>query len=102
MFSIEIIPNNEILLSGRLDASQSEKAKEVLDTVNESSVVNFKNLDYISSAGLGVLFATQKRLRSVGKGLKLTNMNSHIRDVFRYARFDLLFEIEQSGSGKTG
>ena len=96
MFSIEITPSNEILLSGRLDASQTERAKEVLDKVSESAVVNFKNLDYISSAGLGVLFATQKRLRGAGKGLKLTNMNSHIRDVFRYARFDLLFEIEQS------
>ncbi len=98
MFSIEITPNKEVLLFGRLDASQAEKAKEVLDTVNESAVVNFKDLDYISSAGLGVLFATQKRLRNTGKGLKLTNMNSHIRDVFRYARFDLLFEIEQSPS----
>jgi anti-sigma B factor antagonist len=94
MFSIEITPNNEILLSGRLDASQTEKAKEVLDKVTVSAVVNFKNLDYISSAGLGVLFAAQKRLRNSGKGLKLTNMNSHIRDVFRYARFELVFEIE--------
>jgi anti-anti-sigma factor len=94
MFSIDITPNNEILLSGRLDASQTEKAKEVLDKVADSAVVNFKNLDYISSAGLGVLFAAQKRLRNSGKGLKLTNMNSHIRDVFRYARFELVFEIE--------
>ena len=94
MFSIEINSSNEILLSGRLDASQTEKAKEVLDKVADSAVVNFKNLDYISSAGLGVLFAAQKRLRSSGKGLKLTNMNSHIRDVFRYARFELVFEIE--------
>ncbi len=94
MFNIEITPNNEIVLSGRLDASQTEKAKEVLDKVIDSAVVSFKDLDYISSAGLGVLFAAQKRLRSSGKGLKLTQMNSHIRDVFRYARFELVFEIE--------
>lgn len=94
MFTIEIAPKNEIVLSGRLDASQTEKAREVLDKVTDSVIVNFKDLEYISSAGLGVLFATQKRLRTSGKGLKLTNMNSHIRDVFRFARFDLVFEIE--------
>ena len=93
MFSIEIV-GNEVLLSGRLDASQTEKAKEVLDGLNDSAIVNFKNLDYISSAGLGILFATQKRLKAVGKSLKLSNMNQHIRDVFRYARFELVFEIE--------
>jgi anti-sigma B factor antagonist len=94
MFSIDVNPNNEILLSGRLDASQTERAKEVLDKVTDSAIVSFQNLEYISSAGLGVLFATQKRLRESGKGLKLRNMNKHIRDVFRYARFDLIFEIE--------
>ena len=93
MFNIEITASNEIILSGRFDASQTEKAKEVLDTVTDSAVVNFKDLEYISSAGLGTLFAAQKRLRSSGKGLKLVNMNSHIRDVFRYARFELVFEI---------
>ena len=94
MFSIEIAPNNEIVLSGRLDASQTDKAREVLDKVTDSAVVSFKDLEYISSAGLGVLFAAQKRLRSSGKGLKLTKMSSHVRDVFRIARFDLIFEVE--------
>ena len=94
MFTIEITSNNEILLVGRLDASQTETAKEVLDKVTDSAIVNFQNLEYISSAGLGVLFATQRRLRESGKGLKLRNMNKHIRDVFRFARFDLIFEIE--------
>jgi len=94
MFTIKMKSQNEILLSGRLDASQIDKVKEILDTITDSSVVNFKGLEYISSAGLGVLFAAQKRLRASGKGLKLINMSSLIRDVFRIARFDLVFEIE--------
>jgi anti-sigma B factor antagonist len=94
MFDFKIAEDGQILLSGRLDASQSERAKKEFDKISKSSVVNLKDLEYISSAGLGVLFATQKRLKDGGQGLKLINMNQHIRDVFRYARFDLIFEIE--------
>jgi anti-anti-sigma factor len=94
MFSIEVRPNKEILLSGRLDATETEKAKAIFDTITDSAIVNFATLDYISSAGLGILFAAQKRLRQSGKGLKLVNMNTDIREVFRYARFDTIFEIE--------
>ena len=94
MFNIQIRNENEIILSGRFDASQEEKAKKVFNTINKSCIVNFEALDYISSSGLGVLLATQKRLSETGNHLKLVNMNDHIRDVFRYARFDMIFEIE--------
>lgn len=94
MFEMRIAGDGQILLSGRLDASQSEKAKSEFDKITKSAVVNLKDLEYISSAGLGVLFAAQKRLKDGGQGMKLINMNQHIRDVFRYARFDLIFEIE--------
>jgi len=94
MFTIEKTSGNVIRLSGRLDASQADSARAVLDTITDSTVVDFKDLEYISSAGLGVLFATQKRLREAGKELTLTSMNAHIRDVFRYARFDVIFRIE--------
>ncbi len=94
MFDLKIAADGQIILSGRLDASQSEKARVEFDKITKSAVVNFKDLEYISSAGLGVLFAAQKRLKDSGQGLKLVNMNQHIRDVFRYARFDLIFEIE--------
>ncbi len=53
------------------------------------------NLQYISSAGLGVLVKTHKRLMGAGGGgLKLINVNSHINDIFGYSGFDNLFEIE--------
>jgi anti-anti-sigma regulatory factor len=38
--------------------------------------------------------ATQKRLSEKGQKLKLKNVSGHIRDVFRIARFDLIFELE--------
>ncbi len=94
MFDIRIEESGSVFLSGRLDAAQVEKAHEVLNKVTKSTVVDFKDLQYISSAGLGVLLAAQKRLSQTGARLKLVNMSSHIKDVFHYARFDMIFEIE--------
>jgi anti-sigma B factor antagonist len=94
MFDVTINEKGEVLLSGRFDASQAEKAKKVFDRIDESGIVDFKDLEYISSAGLAVLLATQKRLSESGKRLKLVNMNKYIGNVFRYAGFDTIFEIE--------
>jgi anti-sigma B factor antagonist len=92
MFSI-IQQENEIRLSGRFDASQVPAASEVFDHLTKTAQVNFHDLEYISSAGLGVLLKTQKRLGASGQKLVLTGMNKLVRDVFRIARFDLVFEI---------
>ena len=93
MLNITTNEDGHILLAGRFDASQVAQAKEVFEQLNTSATVDFRDLEYISSAGLGVLLFTQKRLREAGSGLKLINMNNHIRDVFRYAGFNTIFKI---------
>ena len=94
MFDIRIAENGEIFLSGRFDAAQAERAQAVFSKIEKSCIVNFKDLEYISSAGLGELLMAQKRLDRAGESLKLVNLNKYIRDVFRYAGFDTIFEIE--------
>lgn len=94
MFDIRINEEGNVILSGRLDAAQTEKASAVMGKISRSVTVDFKDLQYISSAGLGVLLATQKRLSQSGQKLRLINMNSHIKDVFHFARFDVIFEIQ--------
>jgi anti-sigma B factor antagonist len=94
MFDVRKGTNGEILLSGRLDASQVEKVRDQLKTVTTSCTVDFTSLEYISSAGMGVLLGTQKRLADSGQSLKLVNLNRHIREIFRIAGFDNVFPIE--------
>jgi anti-sigma B factor antagonist len=94
MFVIERSDNGFIRLSGRLDASQADKARGFLDTMRESCTLDFSELDYISSAGLGVLLGAQKRLNESGHKLRLIKLNKHIKDIFLYAGFDHIFEIE--------
>ncbi len=82
-----------IRLKGRFDASQAEAAKAVFLSLEGATTVDFGGLDYISSAGLGILLAAQKGLRAKGAGLRLVNVNGHILDVLSLSGFDQVFEI---------
>ena len=93
MFEIEMTEGGILSVEGRLDAAQSVKAQEFLDRVDGQCVLDLSGLEYISSAGLGVLLKTHKRLMGSGSGIKLVNVNHHIHDIFRYSGFDKLFEI---------
>ncbi len=93
MFEIETGEDGVIRLRGRFDAAQAETAGRVLDQVAESRVVDCSDLKYISSAGLGLLFAVQRRLVDRGQGLRLVNLSPHLREIFAIARFDQIFDI---------
>ena len=87
------VEDRTILLTGRLDAAEAERARKVFLGLTDTTVVDFARLDYISSAGLGVLLAAQKNLSERGQGLRLINVSGHIRDVLHFSGFDQIFEI---------
>lgn len=97
MFELSIADDGTVVVEGRLDAAQAVKAQTFLDKIQGQCVLDMAKLEYISSAGLGVLLKTHKRLMGSGKGLKLINVNHHINDIFRYSGFDKLFEITPGG-----
>ena len=98
MLAIEFGQNGAVVISGRLDAAQSPTAQSFLDNVQGNVTLDCSGLDYISSAGLGVLLKTQKRhLASAGK-LRIAGLKPHMRDIFAYSGFDKLFEIEPAAS----
>ena len=94
MFEIEATEDGRIRLSGRLDASQVERARAVLATLSHSCTLDFSELEYISSLGLGVLLEAQKRLGETGCRLEVTNLSDHIDDLFRLAGFDQIFDVK--------
>ena len=93
MFDIGFNDRGEVAVSGRLDAAQSARAQAFLDQVDGGCVIDMAMLEYISSAGLGVLLKTQKRAMTSAGTLKLINVNTQINDIFRYSGFDKLFKI---------
>ena len=93
MFEIEQGDKGRVVFSGRLDAAQCAKAQAFLDAAAEPREFDFGGLEYISSAGLGVLLKTQKRLKAAGGALRVKGVSRHVHDIFKYAGFDQIFEI---------
>jgi anti-sigma B factor antagonist len=94
MLAIDFGPDGAVVVAGRLDASQAPAAQSFLDGVQGVVTLDCSRLEYISSAGLGVLLKTQKRLLASTGKLRLAGVSPHLRDIFIYSGFDQIFEIE--------
>jgi len=60
----------------------------------DSLIIDFSELEYISSAGLRVLIATQKKLKPENIPMTITNVNDTINEIFRMSGFDKILKIE--------
>jgi anti-anti-sigma factor len=89
-----------VTLSGRLDAvtvPEFEKSiRELVDSGNSRIVVDFDQLDYISSAGLRGLLLMAKLLNAKGGQSCLANVKGNVRSVFDMCGFCSVFKIENS------
>ena len=83
-------------LEGRLDtttAPELEQALKVDMEVADELTLDFGKLEYISSAGLRVLLAAHKAMSAKG-GMKVTNANEMVREVFDVTGFSDILSIE--------
>jgi anti-sigma B factor antagonist len=94
MIDIKTNGNNKIYISGRFDASQTEKADNIFDLIDNDCTIDFTGLDYISSAGLGCLLKLHVRINKDGHKITLKNLNRHVREVFKYSKLDNVFIID--------
>ncbi len=60
----------------------------------DSLIIDFSDLEYISSAGLRVLISTQKKLKSENIPMTIKNVNDTINEIFRMSGFDKILTIE--------
>ena len=86
----------EIAVEGRLDTMTApELEAELKKSLEgaESLVLDFSKLNYISSAGLRVLLSAHKAMAKKG-GMKVTNVNEIVREVFDVTGFVDILTIE--------
>ena len=96
---IEIKKNTNdttIEIVGRLDTTTAPALDKVInediaDTKN--LILDFKGLEYISSAGLRVVLSAQKKMQKVGS-MKVINVCEAVMEVFEMTGFADILAIE--------
>lgn len=56
-------------------------------------LLNFENVEHLSSAALGMLITLHKRITESRGQLKLSNINPQIYEVFKITRLNKVFDI---------
>lgn len=82
-----------LLLDGRVTSENAPSLKNELNRVKGNLYVDFSRVTYMSSAGLGVLLATQKRLRANHKELFLCDVAPAIRNIFSLSGMESFFQF---------
>jgi anti-anti-sigma factor len=89
-------------VSGRMDATSAPDCQQqLLDLVNQGQsviVLDLKELEYMSSAGLRCCLAVAKKAKSAGGGLSCCNLQSIVRTVFDISGLTTLIPILDSGN----
>ena len=97
--TIEIKKNKEEItmeITGRLDTTTAPALEKTINDNLENVktlILDLKNLEYLSSAGLRVLLATQKKMQQVGS-MKITNVCELVMEVFEMTGFADILTIE--------
>ncbi len=78
-----------VTLIGRLDTTTAPELEASLaqESGYAQVVFDFGALEYISSAGLRLLFSARKKLGGADKVI-VTNVNDVVREIFRVTGFD--------------
>jgi anti-sigma B factor antagonist len=87
----------QFTVSGRLTAVTAEELSSAVETaLNETKklILDFKELEFLASAGLRVIMSAKKKLDACGGELVIRNVSEPVMDVFELVGLDdiLIFE----------
>ena len=103
--TLEILENKVgdvciLKIKGRLDAvstPQSEKTVfEYINNGNYKLLLDFSQVDYISSAGMRMLLSSTKKLKALSGKLILCQINAGVMDVLKMSGFDHVLELAKN------
>ena len=89
--------NIELNIDGRLDTTTAPQLQYEIDKVTDETnklVLDFKDLIYVSSAGLRVLLSAHKTMLKKGGSLVITNVSEDILEIFEVTGFSDILTIE--------
>ena len=86
--------NDEEILEEQQVKELEEELRTVIDVAKcENMILNFENVEFMTSAFLGLLVKIYKRIRERGGTLELCNINRNIYKVFEITQLNKVFVI---------
>ncbi|MBP3900425.1 MAG: STAS domain-containing protein [Blautia sp.] len=87
----------KVAIDGRVDTQTSPELEKVLKEAMEGITdleLDFKDLIYISSAGLRVILGAQNRMDAINGNMVIKGAAKKIVDIFKVTGFDTFLNIE--------
>lgn len=101
MIDIKEEKNQDVLvirIKGRLDAMTSAEAERrvlnVIEHGDKKLLLDFLNVEYISSAGMRMLLTVAKKLKNLSGKLVLCSVNTRVMDVLKMSGFDHVIDLQ--------
>ena len=87
-----------VTLKGRLETSESEEVQEKMTSLYEKDleriIIDCKDLEYIASSGLRILFLLLRKMKPKGTDVVIRHCSDLLKTVFDSTGFSLLFTFE--------
>ncbi len=94
---VEVGDVSVVRIAGNLDTQTSPVTQEQLIQLIQDGatkiLLDFKELNYISSSGLRLLLVANKRLEGNNGQVRICNPNTMVREVFKTSGFSEIFSV---------
>ena len=89
-----------VVLRGEIGTETVSQFKDRIDAVvkegHKRLIMDFQEVSYLNSMGLGVVAATLKKVKKDKGDLKLINLSPAVQDLFDLTRLTKVFDIFES------
>lgn len=87
----------KLALAGRFDAGAAISFRDMFKDLQKEGatnyVIDFHEVDYIDSGGLGSLVSALRQTRSEEKDIRISGLSGKVRSVFEITRLHRIFDI---------
>ena len=88
--------DKKILDEGNIQIIGTQLFSLVEDDARQKIVLDFSNVEYLSSAALGKLITMDKKVKAAKGKLRLCNIRPEIYEVFEITRLNKIFDIRNT------
>ncbi|MDJ0532895.1 MAG: STAS domain-containing protein [Xenococcaceae cyanobacterium MO_207.B15] len=87
----EIVQPSGVLSQGNADLLRSEIAS-LLDKEIKIILIDFQDVTFMTSSGIGALVATLKEVKAAGGKLYICSLSEQVKNIFELTKMELIFK----------